>query len=248
MSRQGPTPNIKSRRKGFHKPKLWAVVSGEGIAVCNAFLSAARVAGRPHLGGTLRNLCTTNSWLQPLVNLGDICARSVLFSGVVKISELVLVTVGAANPRFPKAQSTERFSALLPDDLMIAEYDAVPFSAPPSKGRCVGVRRLRPEWPYCALRQYGVDMAWVASYAKATCSVASRSPINVGDIHQLFAGGGVGVSEVVARLDEFRGHGLRARILKFLVLSSKRPRPPRGQAAGRCPNNHLPQGTCARLL
>src|ERR1700722_2843767 len=77
------------------------------------------------------------------------------------ISEIVVVTVGAANPRFPKAQSTERFSALRPDDLVIAEYDAVPSAAPPSKGRCVGVRRLRPEWPCCALCQYGA--AWVAS-------------------------------------------------------------------------------------
>src|SRR6202035_1267139 len=94
------------------------------------------------------------------------------------ISEIVVVTVGAAIPRFPKAQSTERFSALRPDDLLIAESDAVPFADPPSKGRCVGVRRLRPEWPCCALRQYGADMAWVASYAKATGSVASRSRVH----------------------------------------------------------------------
>src|SRR5882724_3994286 len=44
----------------------------------------------------------------------------------------------------------------------------------------------------------------------------------VGDLQQP-ACCGVGVNEL-ARLDEFRGHGLRARIFKFLVLSSKRPR------------------------
>jgi len=53
------------------------------------------------------------------------------------------------------------------------------------------------------------------------------------------AGGGVWIREGT-RFDEFRGHNLRPRILKFLVLSSNVATQPGG--SGCCANNHLPQG------
>jgi hypothetical protein len=77
-----------------------------------------------------------------------------------------------------------------------------------------------------------------AEAAEYWAFVAGRSA--VGDLHQP-AGGGVGVSEVVARLVEFRGHGLRAHIFKFLVLSSKRPRRHVARRPGAVPMTTYPR-------
>jgi len=50
------------------------------------------------------------------------------------------------------------------------------------------------------------------------------------------------VAEPLRLLDEFRGHGLRARIFKFLVLSSKRPRRHVARRPGAVPITHPTPG------